>query len=119
MVLLWFGANNKSDAIGIVPNGSHTFSPIHNVFVSRDDLAIAITGLVVFVGLTLLLHYTRSAFACAQRRGEPAPDRARRRERRPGEHGLVDAVERARRDRGRVAHAGVRGAGRTATSTRW
>ncbi|MGO9877271.1 MAG: ABC transporter permease subunit [Acidimicrobiia bacterium] len=58
MIYLWFGTNAKSDGVGIVPNGSHTFSPIHNVFVSRDDLAIVVTGLVVFVGLTLLLRYT-------------------------------------------------------------
>ena len=58
MVFLWFGANTKDNAIGIVPNGSHTFSPIHNVFLSRDDLAIAITGLVVFAGLTVLLQRT-------------------------------------------------------------
>lgn len=58
MVFLWFGPNAKSNAVGIVPNGSHTFSPIHNVFVSRDDLAIVVTGLVVFAVLTLMLRYT-------------------------------------------------------------
>ena len=51
MIYLWFGTNAKSNGVGIVPNGSHTFSPIHNVFVSRDDLAIVVTGVVVFVGL--------------------------------------------------------------------
>ena len=40
MIFLWFGPNTKSNAVGIVPHGSNTFSPIHNVFVSRDDLAI-------------------------------------------------------------------------------
>ena len=58
MVFLWFGANTKANAIGIVPNGSHTFSPIHNVFLSRDDIAIAVTGLVVFAALTVLLQRT-------------------------------------------------------------
>ena len=48
----------KANAIGIVPHGSNTFSPLHNVFVSRDDLAIAITGAVVFLVLTLMLRYT-------------------------------------------------------------
>jgi branched-chain amino acid transport system permease protein len=58
MVFLWFGSNTKYNAIGIVPNGSHTFSPLHNVFISRDDLAIAITGAVVFGALELMLRYT-------------------------------------------------------------
>ena len=58
MIQLWFGVNAKSNGSGIIPNGSVTYSPIHNVFVSRDDLAIIITGVVVFVGLTALLRYT-------------------------------------------------------------
>ena len=39
MVFLWFGQNSKPNGVGIVPHGEHTFSPLHNVFVSRDDLA--------------------------------------------------------------------------------
>ena len=58
MVFLWFGSNTKANAVGIVPHGSHTFSPLHNVFVSRDDLAIAIRGALVFLVLTLMLKYT-------------------------------------------------------------
>jgi branched-subunit amino acid ABC-type transport system permease component len=58
MVFLWFGQNTKAGAVGIVPHGSNTYSPLHNVFVSRDDLAIAVMGAVVFVVLSLMLRYT-------------------------------------------------------------
>jgi branched-chain amino acid transport system permease protein len=58
MIFLWFGTNNKDNGIGIIPNGSVTYSPLHNVFVSRDDLAIIVVGVVVFVGLTLILRYS-------------------------------------------------------------
>lgn len=58
MIILWFGENAKSNGVGIVPDGGVTYSPIHDVFVSRDDIAIIVTGLVVFVGLTALLRYT-------------------------------------------------------------
>ena len=87
------------------PNGSHTFSPIHNVFVSRDDLAIVVTGLIVFLGAhpDAPVHGDRSAHAGRGR--EPAPDRARGRERRAGEHGVVDALERDRGHRRRAADA--------------
>ena len=41
------------------PTAAITYSPLHNVFVSRDDLAIIIvTGRRVFVGSTLMLRYT-------------------------------------------------------------
>jgi branched-subunit amino acid ABC-type transport system permease component len=58
MIFLWFGPNAKANGTGIIPGGSVAYSPIHNVFVSRDDLAIIITGLLVFVGLTAFLRYT-------------------------------------------------------------
>ena len=58
MIFLWFGENAKSNGSGIVPDGSIAYSPIHNVFVSRDDLAIIITGVVVIIGLSALLKYT-------------------------------------------------------------
>ena len=98
---------------------SITYSPLHNVFVSRDDLAIIVTGVVVFVGLDadVALHRARSAHARGRR--EPAAHRARRR-RTPTASSMVvvDAVERARRPRRRAAHAGVRGPGRTTQRTR-
>ena len=68
-------------------NGTVTYSPIHNVFVSRDDIAIIVTGLVVFVGLTADAALHRDRSADARGRGEPAAHRARRCERRPVEHG--------------------------------
>ena len=58
MIFLWFGLNNKSNGVGIVPDGSVTYSPLHNIYVSRDDLAIIVVGVVVFVGLTLILRYS-------------------------------------------------------------
>ena len=58
IIFLWFGQSPKSNAVGIVPNGSVTYSPLHNVFLSRDDIAIIVTGLVIFVALTLMLRYT-------------------------------------------------------------
>ena len=58
IIFLWFGQNAKSNGSGIVPNGSVSYSPIHNVFVTRDDLAIIICGLLIFLGLTAMLRYT-------------------------------------------------------------
>ena len=60
MVFLWFGQNPKYErSRHRARTASITYNPFDNVFVSRDDLAIdRITGLVVFVGLTLLLRYT-------------------------------------------------------------
>ena len=59
IVFLWFGNNAKSNAVGILPNGSVTYSPMHNVFVSRDDIAIMAVGLLVFLGLTAMMRYTQ------------------------------------------------------------
>lgn len=58
MIFLWFGQNPKSNAIGIVPDGSVTYKLMKDVYLSRDDLAIVVAGIVVFAGLTLLLRYT-------------------------------------------------------------
>ena len=58
MIFLWFGTNARSNAVGIVPNGSVTYNPFKDVFINRDDIALALTGLVIFVALTLLLRYT-------------------------------------------------------------
>ena len=58
IVMLWFGQNAKSNGSGIIPNGSVSYSPLHNVFITRDDLAIVLTGAAIFVGLTALLRYT-------------------------------------------------------------
>jgi branched-subunit amino acid ABC-type transport system permease component len=58
IVILWFGANPKSGAVGIIPDGSVVYNPIRDVFLNRDDLAIVVIALVVFVGLTLMLRYT-------------------------------------------------------------
>ena len=59
MVILWFGPNAKDNGVGIVGHtGTVTYSPIHNVFVSRDDIAIIVTGLAVFIGLTAMLRYS-------------------------------------------------------------
>lgn len=58
MIILWFGANPKSGAIGVVPNGSVTYNPLHNVFLDRDDIAIIVVGLATFIALTAILRYT-------------------------------------------------------------
>ncbi len=58
IVYLWFGFQSKSGAVGIVPHGDVAYSPIHNVFVSRDDIALIVTAFLVFLGLTLVLRYT-------------------------------------------------------------
>jgi branched-subunit amino acid ABC-type transport system permease component len=58
IVYLWFGFQSKSGAVGIVPHGDVAYSPIHNVFVSRDDIALIVSAFLVFLGLTLVLRYT-------------------------------------------------------------
>ncbi len=58
IVLLWFGYSPKYNGTGIVPHGDNTFSPIHNVFISRDDIALIVCALGIFIGLTVMLKYT-------------------------------------------------------------
>ena len=60
IVYLWFGVNAKSNAVGILPNGGVTYRPLHDVNISRDDIAIMVLGFVVFVGLLALMRYTRT-----------------------------------------------------------
>jgi len=65
LIFLWFGTNAHSNAEGIVPGGSVTYKLMDGVFVSRDDIAIVVGGLVAFGGLTLLLR--RSALGLRMR----------------------------------------------------
>jgi branched-subunit amino acid ABC-type transport system permease component len=58
IVLLWFGSNPQSGAVGVVPDGSVVYHPLEDVFLNRDDLAIIIVGLLVFVGLSAMMQYT-------------------------------------------------------------
>ncbi|HWS46760.1 MAG TPA: branched-chain amino acid ABC transporter permease, partial [Acidimicrobiia bacterium] len=58
MIFLWFGTNAHSNAVGLIPNGDVTYKVMHGVFLSRDDIAIVVTGVAVFVALTALLRYT-------------------------------------------------------------
>jgi branched-subunit amino acid ABC-type transport system permease component len=58
IVLLWFGYSPKYNGTGIVPHGDVTYSPLHNVFISRDDIALIVCALAIFIGLSLMLKYT-------------------------------------------------------------
>jgi len=58
IVYLWFGFQSRSGAVGIVPHGDVAYSPIHNVFISRDDIALIVCAFAVFMGLTFVLRYT-------------------------------------------------------------
>src|SRR4051794_650296 len=58
IVFLWFGNLAHSNAEGIVPRGNVTYKVMTDVFVSRDDVAIVLGGLLVFLGLTLVLKYS-------------------------------------------------------------
>ena len=105
---LWFGQNPQYGTQGIVPNGDHAYNPFGTVFVSRDDLATIGITVVAVVALDVAVPLHRARVAHAGGRREPAHDRAGGHRRRPGEHGVVDALQHARRPRGRAPRAAVR-----------
>ena len=89
------------------------------VFVNRDDLAtIGVTVARRRRCSTLLFRYTALGLRMRAVVESPRHDRARGRRRRPGEHGVVDAVQHPRRPRRRAARAAVRRGVRASTTRR-
>ena len=108
---LWFGAEPRRSArrpSGRDPNALYRFGDYVLDGRQMDDpRSPSVVVLVPRRAVPLDRH--RAADARGGR--EPAADRAGRRQRRPGQHGRVDAVERLRRPRRRAARAAVRAGG--------
>jgi branched-subunit amino acid ABC-type transport system permease component len=58
MLFLWFGQLAKSNAEGIVPDGSVRYELTDDVTLFRDDIAVILCGLAIIGGLTFLFRYT-------------------------------------------------------------
>jgi branched-subunit amino acid ABC-type transport system permease component len=58
ITFLWFGTIAKSNADGIVPNGTTQYDLFDNISFQRDDIAVITNGILIVVGLGIMFRYT-------------------------------------------------------------
>jgi branched-chain amino acid transport system permease protein len=58
ITFLWFGTIAKSNANGVVPDGTTQYDLFDNISFQRDDIAVITIGILIVAGLGLMFRYT-------------------------------------------------------------
>ena len=58
ITFLWFGAIARSNANGVVPDGTTQYDLFDNISFQRDDIAVIAIGILIVAGLGLMFRYT-------------------------------------------------------------